>query len=277
LDDYLKYHCFDIFLPFRNRIKVNLKIIHMSGHSKWSTIKRKKGALDSKRSKAFSRITKEISIAVKEGGSDPEGNPRLRLAINNAKGVNMPKDNIQRAINKAEKDPESFHELTFEGYGPGGVGIYIECLSDNNNRTISSIRSIFSKKGGTLGTNGSLSFLFDRKGIFTLQKGSLKIDDIELDLIDAGAQDIETTEETYIITTAMEDFGRMNKKLEELKIDVENAGLQRVPNDYKKLDSSTSLKLLRLVDEFEDNDDVQNVYHNLEVTDEVVTLMDNNE
>ncbi len=247
----------------------------MSGHNKWSTIKRKKGAIDSKRSKAFSRITKEITIAVKEGGADPDSNPRLRLAINNAKGVNMPKDNIMRAIHKAEKDPENFHDLTFEGYGPGGIAIFLECLSDNNNRTISAIRSTFAKKGGTLGTNGSLSFLFDRKGIFTIQKGTLNIDDIELDLIDAGAQDIETTEETYIITTAMEDFGRMNKKLEELKIEVENAGLQRVPNDYKKVDASTAIKLLKLVDEFEDNEDVQNVYHNLEVTDEVIAMMEN--
>lgn len=249
----------------------------MSGHNKWSTIKRKKGALDAKRSKAFSRITKEIAIAVKEGGSDAEGNPRLRLAIQNAKGVNMPKDNIARAINKAEKDPDNLHEMSFEGYGPGGIAIFIECLSDNNNRTISSIRSIFTKKGGNLGTNGSLSFLFERKGIFTVPKGHINIDDIELDLIDAGAQDIETTEESFIITTAKEDFGKMNKKLEVLKIEVENAALQRIPNEYKKLDPSTSVKLLRLVEEFEDNDDVQNVYHNLDVTDEVVALMESNE
>lgn len=247
----------------------------MSGHNKWSTIKRKKGALDAKRSKEFSRIIKEITVAVKEGGADPDGNPRLRLAINNAKGVNMPKDNITRAITKAEKDPENLMELTFEGYAPGGIAIFIECLTDNNNRTVSAIRSMFSKKGGNLGTNGSLAFLFDRKGVFTISNEKAKLDDIELDLIDAGAQEIEPGDEAFTVTTAMEDFGRMNKKLEELGIEVENASLQRVPNDTKTLDTATALKVLRMVDDFEDNDDVQNVYHNLEITDEIAEAMEN--
>ncbi len=247
----------------------------MSGHNKWSTIKRKKGALDAKRSKEFSRIIKEITVAVKEGGGDPDGNPRLRMAINNAKGVNMPKDNIQRAISKAEKDPENLAELTFEGYGPGGIAIFIECLTDNNNRTISAIRSTLTKKGGSLGTNGSLAFLFERKGIFTIKKENAKLEDIELDLIDSGAQDIDDNGEAYVVTTAMEDFGKMNRKLEELKVEVENASLQRIPNDFKTTDTSTALKLLRLVDEIEDNDDVQNVYHNLEITDEVMAAMEN--
>jgi len=247
----------------------------MSGHNKWSTIKRKKGALDAKRSKEFSRIIKEITVAVKESGSDPDGNPRLRLAINNAKGVNMPKDNIMRAISKAEKDPENFHELTFEGYGPGGIALFIECLTDNNNRTVSAIRSILTKRGGSLGTNGSLSFLFDRKGIFTIAKEKLKLDEVELDLIDAGAQSIDDNGDFYIVTTEMEDFGRMNKKLEELNVEVENASLQRVPNDYKTLDKDSALRFLKLIDELEDNDDVQNVYHNLEMTDEVVAAMEN--
>ncbi len=247
----------------------------MSGHNKWSTIKRKKGALDAKRSKKFSRIIKEITVAVKESGSDPDGNPRLRLAINNAKGVNMPKDNIMRAISKAEKDPENFHELTFEGYGPGGIALFIECLTDNNNRTVSAIRSILTKRGGSLGTNGSLSFLFDRKGIFTIAKDKLKLDEVELDLIDAGAQSIDDNGDFYVVTTEMEDFGRMNKKLEELNVEVENASLQRIPNDYKTLDKDSSLRFLKLIDELEDNDDVQNVYHNLEMTDEVVAAMEN--
>ena len=247
----------------------------MSGHNKWSTIKRKKGALDAKRSKEFSRIIKEITVAVKESGSYPDGNPRLRLAINNAKGVNMPKDNIMRAISKAEKDPENFHELTFEGYGPGGIALFIECLTDNNNRTVSAIRSILTKRGGSLGTNGSLSFLFDRKGIFTIAKDKLKLDEVELDLIDAGAQSIDDNGDFYVVTTEMEDFGRMNKKLEELNVEVENASLQRIPNDYKTLDKDSSLRFLKLIDELEDNDDVQNVYHNLEMTDEVVAAMEN--
>jgi YebC/PmpR family DNA-binding regulatory protein len=247
----------------------------MSGHNKWSTIKRKKGALDAKRSKAFSRIIKEITVAVKESGGDPDGNPRLRMAINNAKGVNMPKDNIQRAIAKAEKDPDNLLELTFEGYGPGGVALFIECLTDNNNRTVSAVRTILTKKGGSLGTNGSLAFIFERKGIFTIKKEGVNLDDIELDLIDSGAQDIDDNGENYIVTTALEDFGRMNKKLEELNVEVENASLQRIPNDYKSTDTSTALKLLRIVDDIEDNDDVQSVYHNLEITDEIMAAMEN--
>lgn len=247
----------------------------MSGHNKWSTIKRKKGALDAKRSQAFSRIIKEITVAVKEGGGDPDGNPRLRLAINNAKGVNMPKENISRAISKAEKDPDNLMELTFEGYAPGGIAIFVECLTDNNNRTVSTVRSLFSKRGGNLGTNGSLAFLFDRKGVFTVNKEKAKIEDIELDLIDAGAQEIDDSDESFTVTTAMEDFGNMNKKFEELNIEVENAGLQRIPNDTKTLDVETSLKVLRLIEEFEDNEDVQNVYHNLEITDEVAEAMEN--
>jgi YebC/PmpR family DNA-binding regulatory protein len=186
----------------------------------------------------------------------------------------MPKDNMMRAINKAEKDPDNFHELTFEGYGPGGVAILLECLTDNNNRTVSAIRSIFSKRGGTLGTNGSLAFLFERKGIFTIHQDKIKMDDVELDLIDAGAENIELNDDTYTVSTAMEDFGKMNKKLEELKIEVENAALQRIPNDYKNTDKSTAMRVLRLIDEFEENDDVQSAYHNLEITDEIMAAME---
>lgn len=250
----------------------------MSGHSKWSTIKRKKGALDAKRSKIFSRVSKEIAVAVKEGGPDPETNPRLRLALNNAKGVNMPKDNIQRAINNASKDGSSLQEITFEGYGPEGVPIFVECLTDNNNRTVGAIRSIFTKRGGSLGTNGSLSFMFDRKGVFTLAKTNIEMeqDDLELELIDAGAEELEVNEDTIVVYTAMEDFGRMQKKLDELSIEVENASLQRIPNDYKTLDPQAALKVLRVIDEFEENDDVQNVYHNLEMTDELMQAMEEN-
>ncbi len=252
----------------------------MSGHNKWSTIKRKKGAADAKRSKAFSRVLKEITIAVKEGGSDINGNPRLRVAVNNAKGINMPKDNIERAINKAEKEPENLQELTFEGYGPGGIAIFIECLSDNNNRTVSNIRSIFTKRNGSLGTNGSLSFLFAQKGVFSLspeevaQKG-LDDESLEMELIEGGAEDIERDEEEIVIHTALEDFGTMQKRLEELGLTPKNAELQRIPNDFKALDVEEGLKVFRLIREFEDNDDVQSVYHNLEMTDELAAALEN--
>ncbi len=245
----------------------------MSGHNKWSTIKRKKGAIDAKRSKIFSRIIKEINIAVKEGGTDPEGNARLRLALNNARGANMPKDNIQRALSKA-KDTEAINEITYEGYAPSGIAVFIECLSDNPLRTVSNIRSLFNKRGGNLGTNGSVTFMFDRKGVITIPKGNIKLDDIELDIIDAGAEDIDVQDESIVITTAMEDFGAVQKKLEQLGIEAENAELQRIPQETKKLDVPSAIKVLRLIEEFEDDDDVQNVYHNLEVTDEIMEAME---
>jgi YebC/PmpR family DNA-binding regulatory protein len=242
----------------------------MSGHSKWSTIKRKKGAADAKRSKIFSRISKEITIAVKEGGgADPEMNPRLRSAIQNAKGVNMPKDVIQRALNKGEAGTENYSEVTFEGTAQGGVALFIECLTDNNLRTVSSIRSIFNKRGGTLGKNGSLNFLFDRKGIFTIPIGNHNIEELELELIDAGLEDIEETEDHLILTTALEDFGHMQKKLEELNIEPENSELQRVPNSRKVIDIDSAKKLLKLIEMLEDDDDVQNVFHDLEMTEEL--------
>ncbi|MFC2129764.1 YebC/PmpR family DNA-binding transcriptional regulator, partial [Bacteroidota bacterium] len=166
----------------------------MSGHSKWSTIKHKKGALDAKRGKIFTKLIKEITVAAQMGGADIDSNPRLRSAIQNAKGMNMPKDTIERAISKANRDSSDFQEVTFEGYLPHGIAVFIECLTDNNNRTVGNIRSIFSKRGGSLGTNGSLTFLFDRKGIFTIPQGEIDPDEFELELIDAGVEDIELNE-----------------------------------------------------------------------------------
>lgn len=246
----------------------------MSGHNKWSTIKRKKGAMDAKRSKIFSKVIKEITVAVKEGGPDPEGNPRLRLAIANAKGANMPKDTLSRAINKAsDKDSDSLIETTYEGYAPNGIAIYIECLTDNLQRTISNIRSIFNKYGGNLSTNGSLNFLFDRKGIFSIPKGDLDDEEFEMELIDAGAEDIVLEDGVFTVTTEMEDFGAMMKKLEEMGIEPENAELQRVPKEMVKLDKESAKKIMKIIELFEDDDDVQNVFHNLEITDELIAEM----
>jgi len=247
----------------------------MSGHNKWSTIKRKKGAADAKRSKVFSRIVKEVQIAVRESGSDPDSNPRLRLAIANAKGANMPKDNLLRAINKAEKEGADLQEVTFEGYGPGGVAIFIECLTDNNLRTVSNMRSIFNKRNGNLGTNGSLSFIFNRKGVFTIQaKEGLDPEEFELELIDFGLEEFDNQNDRYVLITAMEDFNRMQKKLEALNIEVENAELQRIPATTTKLDVESSKKVLQMVEAFEDDDDVQNVYHNLEMTAELEAALE---
>lgn len=241
----------------------------MSGHSKWSTIKRKKGAIDAKRGKIFTKLIKEITIAAEQGGLEPEANPRLRTAIQAAKGMNMPKDNIQRAINKANKDSSSYQEVTFEGYLANGIGVFIECLTDNNNRTVSNIRAIFTKHGGSLGTNGSLSFLFDRKGIITVAKGDLDPEEFELEIIDAGVEEIDLNEDTFMITTALEDFHNVQKKLEEMGLEAESAELQRIPNDTKELGIDEAIKIMKVIETFEDDDDVQNVFHNLEVTEEL--------
>jgi YebC/PmpR family DNA-binding regulatory protein len=248
----------------------------MSGHSKWSTIKRKKGAADARRGKIFTKIIKEIIIAAKEGGGDPDTNARLRLAIQNAKGANMPKDNIERAIKKAVgADAVSYIETTFEGYGPHGIAVFAECLTDNNNRTVASVRSVFNKFGGNLGTNGSLTYLFDRKGIFTIIKDDdLSLDDLELEMIDAGAQDFEVDEDTVTITCAKEDFGNVSRKLSELGIEPEESRLKRIPNDTKKLEIESAKKVMKFIEILEDDDDIQNVYHNLEMTDELAEALE---
>ena len=242
----------------------------MSGHNKWSTIKRKKGANDAKRGKIFTKIIKEIIISAKEGGGDPDSNARLRLAIQNAKGANMPKDNIERAIKKAVgSDADNYVETSFEGYGPGGIAVFTECLTDNNNRTVASIRAAYNKHGGKLGTNGSLSSLFERKGVFSISKEGISQEEIELELIDAGAQDFEDDGETLTITCAKADFGSVNRKLNDLGIEPDDAGLKRIPNTIKSLDIESARKVMKFIEVLEDDDDVQNVYHNLEITDEL--------
>jgi YebC/PmpR family DNA-binding regulatory protein len=246
----------------------------MSGHSKWSTIKRKKGALDAKRSKIFSKIVKEMQIAVREGGPDPDGNPRLRLAISNAKGVSMPKENIERAI-KGSKDKEnSLSEITYEGYLPHGIAVFLECTTNNQQRTVSFVRSVFNRYNGNLGTNGSLAFIFDRKGEFSIPKENFKGGDYELELIDAGAEDISEEDGYITITTAMEDFGKMLRKLEELKIEPENASLQRIPRELVKLGKEETRKIMKVIEAFEEDDDVQQVYHNMDIPDELLDEME---
>ena len=249
----------------------------MAGHSKWANIKHRKGAQDKKRAKQFTRAIKEISVAVKDGGGpDPEANPALRNAISNAKGVNMPKDTIERAIKKASgAEADNYELVTFEGYGPHGIAFFIECTTDNTNRTVASVRSIFSKNGGSLGTNGSLEFLFDRKGVFSIDKESIdrRMEDFELEVIEAGATTIEKEEDTIYIYTDFTDFGPMNSKLEELGIEPKNAELQRIPLNTVELPVEDAKKILDLVEKFEEDDDVQNVYHNLKLTDELLEEM----
>ena len=248
----------------------------MSSHSKWSTIKRKKGAIDARRGKMFTKLIKEISIATKEGGSsDPEANPRLRLAVQNAKGANMPKDNIERAIKKASgADADSYEEVTYEGYAAHGIAVFVECVTDNLNRTVAAIRSTFNKYGGSLGTNGSLEFIFDNKGVFTFQVlDNFEEEEFMLEIIDAGAEDIENLDGYITITTAMEDFGNVNRRLEEMNIETETAELQRIPRTLVELDDSSFLQVMKFIEALEDNDDVQKVYHNIEIKDSQIELV----
>ncbi|WP_019037064.1 YebC/PmpR family DNA-binding transcriptional regulator [Psychroflexus tropicus] len=250
----------------------------MAGHSKWANIKHRKGAQDKKRAKQFTRAIKEITVSIKEGNSaDPETNPTLRNAISNAKGVNMPKDTIERAIKKASgADADQYEQVSFEGYGPHGIAIFVECTTDNTNRTVASVRSIFSKNGGSLGTNGSLEFLFDRKGVFVLDTTELELslEDLELELIDGGAEDFEKDEELITVFTEFTDFGKMSAKLEELNIEPKNAEIQRIPLNTTELPVDQGEQILNLIDRFEEDDDVQNVYHTLEINDELIAAVD---
>ncbi|MDN5205364.1 YebC/PmpR family DNA-binding transcriptional regulator [Fulvivirgaceae bacterium BMA10] len=247
----------------------------MAGHSKWANIKRRKGAQDAKRGKIFTKIIKEITVASKEGGPDPEGNPRLRLAIQNAKGANMPKDTIERAIKKGSgADAANYIETTYEGYASNGVAVFVECTTDNLNRTVSSVRAAFSKYGGSLGTNGSLEFIFDRLGVFTFKElVDVDKDEFELELIDGGAEEVEISEGYYNVTCAMEDFGNLQKKMETLEIETESAELQRIPNTLVALDDEALEKVMKLIDALEDDDDVQKVYHNIDIKESQMELI----
>lgn len=229
-----------------------------------------------KMAKTFSKIGKDIALAVKDGGPDPDTNPALRRCIQNAKGANMPKDNVTRAIKKASgADAENYEEISYEGYGQGGVAFFVECTTNNSTRTVANVRAIFNKFDGNLGKNGELSFLFDRKGIFTLDKSAIEMewDDFELEMIDGGADEIDHDDEEVMITTAFEDFGSMSHKLEELKIEPKSAELQRIPNSTKAVSAEQFAANMKMLERFEDDDDVQNVFHNMEITDELMATL----
>ena len=246
----------------------------MAGHSKWANIKRRKGAQDAKRGKMFTKLIKELTVAAKNGGADPEANPRLRLAIQNAKGANMPKDNIERAINKgAGTDSADFVDTTYEGYASHGVAVFVEATTDNLNRTVSSVRAAFSKYGGSLGTNGSLEFIFDRKGVFSFPMPGEDLDELMLDLIDGGAEEVEHQDNYVHVTCSLEDFGNLQRKLDSMNIEPEISEAQRVPNTTVPLQDEELTKVYKLIDVLEDDDDVQKVYHNIEITEEQINLI----
>ena len=250
----------------------------MAGHSKWANIKHRKGAQDAKRGKIFTKIIKEISVAVKEGGPDADANPRLRAAVQNAKSVNMPKDNVQRAIKKASGDEaDTYFEVTYEGYAPNGIAIFIECTTDNINRTVAEVRSIFNKSGGELGKNGSLEFLFEKKGVFLIEKTQFQqsLEEIEMELIDYGLEEFEEEDNLCSITCHFDKFGLIQNKLTNMSIEVQTASIQRLPNDTIALDDENSLKILSIIEKFEDLDDVQQVFHNLKLTEEIIVKLNN--
>ena len=229
-----------------------------------------------KMAKAFSKIGKDIALAVKAGGPDPDANPALRRCILNAKGANMPKDNVERAIKKASgNDAENYEEITYEGYGQGGVAFFIDCTTNNPTRTVANVRAIFNKFDGNLGKNGELAFIFDRKGIFSIDKSLIKLDwdDFEMEMIDGGAEDVESDDEEVMITTAFEDFGALSHKLEELGLEAKSAELERIPNNIKEVTEEQFKINMKMLERFEDDDDVQNVYHNMEITDDLMNSL----
>lgn len=238
----------------------------MSGHSKWATIKRKKAVLDSKRGKIFTKLIKEITIAARAGG-DINGNPRLRLAVDNAKAQNMPMDNIERAIKKATGELEGviYHELTYEGYGPAGVAVVVEVATDNKNRTVAEVRHLFSKNGGGMGETGSVAWMFDRKGIITLPAEGKKEDDVMEIVLDAGADDLTTEEDFFEVQTTIESFETVRRTLVDKKFTVENASLQWIAKNLIEVKGEDAEKVVKLIESLEDIDDVQNVFSNADI------------
>jgi YebC/PmpR family DNA-binding regulatory protein len=244
----------------------------MSGHSKWATIKHKKGALDAKRGKVFTRLIKEITIAAKLGGGDPDGNPRLRGAVAAAKAENMPSENIKRAIQRGTGELEgvSYEEITYEGYGPGGVAIIVEVLTDNKNRAVSEVRHAFSKNGGNLGAEGAVAWMFTTKGLITVAKSSASEDKLTEIVLDAGAEDLSDQGENWEILTDPKDFEAVTNALKAATVTPETAEVTKIASTYTKLEGSQANAMIRLLETLEDLDDTQNVYSNFDVDEAAV-------
>ena len=243
----------------------------MSGHSKWATIKRAKGAKDAARGKLFGRLIKEITIAARDGGGDPDGNPRLRLAIDKAKGANMPNDNITRAIKRGTGEIEgvTYEEIGYEGYGPGGVAFLIEAITDNKNRTVAEIRHIFSKNNGNLAENGSVSWKFDRKGVISIPM-NYEEEELMLIAIEAGAEDMRTEDDHFEIVAQPTEFEIVKKALQDGGIEISEAEVQMIPQNTLKVEGKDAEGVLRLLEALEEHDDVQNVYADFDIDTDVM-------
>ncbi len=244
----------------------------MSGHSKWATIKHKKAATDAKRGKLFTKVIKEITVAAKSGGGNPDTNPRLRTAISTAKESNMPQDNIDRAIKKGtgELPGTVYEEMSYEGYGPQGVAIYVHCLTDNKNRTASEIRSIYDKKGGNMAGAGSVAWIFEKKGLLVVDTAAISEDKLMDIVLSAGAEDLTTEGDSYEVTCAAHDFDAVKKALADQKVAVKSAEITMLPKNLIKASAQNAKQVLNLIEALEDHDDVQNVYSNVDIPDEVM-------
>lgn len=247
----------------------------MAGHSKWANIRHKKAKEDAKRSKVFTKIIKELTIAAREGGSDPSGNPRLSLAIDNAKAANLPKDNMERAIKRGAgelDDGTTYEEVSFEGYGPGGIAYYIEAATDNNNRTVGEIRHIFTKHGGNMGTSGSVGFLFEQKGLIQIPSEGLDEEEFMMEAIEAGADDVKAEDDFFIVYSERSELFNVRKSLEESGFKIESAELIREATTETKVDAETALSNFKMMEKFEENDDVSNVFTNMLMDDETLAV-----
>lgn len=247
----------------------------MAGHSKWSKIKRQKAVADVAKGKIFTKINREITIAAREGGGDPSTNARLSLAIDNAKSSNMPKENIERAIKKGVGDVDGaaqYTEVVYEGYGPGGVAYLVEGSTDNVNRTVGEIRHIFSKHGGNLGTSGSVAYLFEQKGIISLDSNGLDADALMLEAIEAGAEDVDAGDETIEVTTSRSDLFAVRQALEAAGFKITTAELQRIPASTVSVDAESAALNFKLMEKLEDNDDVADVFSNMELNEETLAV-----
>lgn len=248
----------------------------MAGHSKWSNIKHKKAKEDKKRNKIFNKHMREISVAAREGGGDPEVNPRLDTAIENAKSDNVPKDNIERAIKKGTGELDEgdgrYEDATYEGYGPGGIAYFIEVTTNNYNRTVGEIRHIFTAHGGNLGTDGSVGYLFEQKGMIRVKTEEHDEEEFMLNAIDAGTEDIDSEDDFFLVTTARETMYNVRNELEEMGYDIESAELIRIPMTEVKVEPDVAESNFKLMNKFEDSDDVSNVFTNMKMDDETLTI-----
>ncbi len=244
----------------------------MSGHSKWSSIKHKKAAQDAKRGAMFTKVIKELTVAARMGGGDPDMNPRLRTAMLKAKGVNMPQDTLQRAIMKGtgELPGVSYEEMTYEGYGPGGVAMMATALTDNRNRTVAEVRKIFSKNGGNLGEAGCVAWMFQKKGLIVVDKEKIDEDELLAIALEAGAEDVQSGDGIYEVVTAVEDFEPVKQALAAKGIALSTAEISMIPQTTVRLEGNQARQLLKLMEELEEHEDVQNVYGNFDIPDEVL-------